>query len=63
MKFERSWDEIEAKHCFLRQSITKHFKKTLNFMWNGKSLISIFQKIFASADKVFISGEGLTTKQ
>ena len=29
----------------------------------GKSLITIFQETFASADKIFISGGGLSIRQ
>ena len=52
------------------QSFKKYLRPTLVFMWNnalrqkfnfsfGKSSISVFQKIFASTDKIFILGGGI----
>ena len=48
------------------QSLAKYLRLTLVFMWNSalrKSSISVFQKIFTSTDKIFISWEGLSTRQ
>ena len=47
------------------QLFKKHLRPALVFMRNahyGKSSISVFQKIFANINKVFISGGGLKTK-
>ena len=47
------------------QLFKKHLRPALGFMQNahyGKSSISVFQKIFASINKIFISGGGLRTK-
>ena len=41
------------------QSLTKYFRRTLFFIWNSalrQSSIFVFQEIFASVDKIFISG-------
>ena len=29
IKFERVWDELEAKNCFQRQLFTKYLRQTL----------------------------------
>ena len=47
------------------QLFKKHLRAALVFMWNahyGKSSISVFQKILASINKIFISGGRLRTK-
>ena len=47
------------------QSFTKYLRQTLVFMWNGaqaKSIISIFQEIFASIKKIYILAGRLGTR-
>ena len=34
IKSEEVWRKLEARNSFQRQSFTKHFGKTLVFMWN-----------------------------
>ena len=46
--------------------IHKIFLEILVFVWNSvlrESPISVFLEIFTSTDKIFISGEGLSTRQ
>ena len=47
------------------QSFTKYLRLTLVFMWNGaqaKSIISIFQEIFAGVKKIYILAGRLGTR-
>ena len=65
IKFEGVWSELEAKICFQRESFTKYMRLTLVFMQNSalrKSLISVFQKFFATINKIFILAGRLGTK-
>ena len=45
------------------QNIVDKLKLLCDIAHYGKSLISVFQWTFASTDKIFISGEGLSTRQ
>ena len=66
IKLEEVCGELESRNCFQRQWFKKYLRQTLGFMWNRalrQSAISVFQDIFASTDKIFILGEGLSTRQ
>ena len=57
---------FEARNCFERQSFTKYLRQTLvlcEIAHYGKSSVSVFQKIFTSTDRIFISGRGPGTRQ
>ena len=53
--------------CVDVQSFSKYLTQIFYFSCEiahyGKSSTSVFQEIFIIADKIFISGEGLSTRQ
>ena len=57
--------KVRSKTKFPETVIHRIFKT--NFSWGivhyGKISISVFQMIFSSIDKIFISGGGLSAKQ
>ena len=56
IKFEEVWSELESKKYLQWQKPTKYSSLTGLFMWNrihGNSLISVFQKYFASINRTF----------
>ena len=58
--------ELEAKTAFKDNNSQKNLEKfqvSCEIAHYGKSAISISQEIFASIDKIFISGGGQSTKQ
>ena len=55
IKFEGVWGELESKKCFQRQSFTKYLTLTLvscEILHHGNSLISVFQELFVSINKI-----------
>ena len=70
---EKNWKPVKAiiktryavMFHFYQQSWTKYLGKTLVFMWDSalqKILISIFYQFFASINKTFLLGGGLSTR-
>ena len=57
IKSEGVWGKLKAKNSFYRQPFTKYLRLTqipCEIALYGKSLISVFQEVFASINKVFI---------
>ena len=58
--------EVEKRFREKLQAFTKYLRQTLAFAWNSalrEKWNSVFQEIFASTEKIFISGGGLSTRQ
>ena len=57
IKFERVWSELEEENCFQRQLLAGYLRlmgRVSKVAHGGKSLISVFQEIFGSINKVFV---------
>ena len=65
IKFEGVWVELEAKHCFQRQSFTEYLKLTLVFIRNSvlrEKFHFCFSRVFVSISvQIFILAGRLGT--
>ena len=56
IKLDGVWGKLDTSNCFQGQSFVKRFRQSVVF-------ISVFQEIFISTDKTFISVRGQSTRQ